>query len=100
MIMGASAAERIHTSNDSASDADDELDRPSSGRAESRWIFAPIAQTNVCAIKPGPLTRSGSFVAPSAPPDSGTVQSEIAKLRLAAAASFFAFEDSLPDNEE
>ena len=98
--MGATLVERIHTSSDSVTYADrDDSAAPSSGRTDSRWIQAPIAKAGFASIVPK-MEIVGLYAKRTPVADSGTVQSEIAKLQYAAAASFFAFEDSLPDNEE
>lgn len=96
--MGTTAIDGIRTSSDTASGSDLELAAPSSGRTDSRWIQASIARDGFATIKPV-IEIVGCYARQPLPSESGTVRSEIADLRFAAAASFFAFEDSLPANE-
>ena len=97
--MGAILIENIHTSSGPVADDDRDCSTPSAGRSDSRWIQAPIAQEGFTLLVQT-LEVSGAYARPQPAPDSGSVQSEISKLQFSSAASFFAFEESLPDNEE
>lgn len=97
--MGASAIEQLHTSSDAPAEEVAVFSAPSAGRADARWIQAPLARIGFTTIRPA-IVLMGSYSISTTVPDSGTEQSEIAQLRLAAATSFLAFEASLPENED
>ena len=77
--------------------AEDASSMPSAGRPESHWINPPLARIPWTAGPTHPIATRGVYAAIEPSGEIDVVHSEIGEWRLAAAASFWAFEDSLPE---
>lgn len=84
-------------SNDGSAASPDRSDFPSAGPPARGWIQAPITRVSYAAIASAPLRSVGNY----STRESGVAnpaQNEVTQLQIAAAVSFWSFEDSLPED--
>src|SRR5687767_2918865 len=71
---------------------------PSSGLQARGWIQAPITRVSFASVAARPVEHNGPYATSAAALNDSAAKNELAELQLAAAASFWAVEDSLPEN--
>lgn len=71
--------------------------RYSTGRDHSRWIQAPAARSEFVTVLPKLIFIGHAYASFAPGIEQQLMMSELADFRASAAASFWAFEDSLPD---
>jgi len=69
----------------------------STGRLYSDWIQAPLARAQFFTVVPSFTLVGRRYAAALSTPELELIRNELAEWRYSAAASFWAFEDALPE---
>lgn len=83
--------------NDGSAHSPEPTSIASAGQSARGWIQAPITRVEFASLTSRPFMRNGPYASIASAFADGGARNELGEMQMSAAASFWAFEDSLPE---